>query len=72
MAGAEELKVYALGGRRVVFVGAGQGEGLQVHLGSCGFPAGVVRTPGSDLDRLELERHTDVGAAQAALDRWPG
>jgi len=71
MVSAEELKVYALGGRRVVFVRAGRGEGLRAHLGSHGFPAGVERTPGSGLDRLELERHADLGAAQAVLDDWP-
>ena len=52
MASAEELKVYALGGRRVVYVVAGRGEGLRAHLGSRGFPAGVARTPG--FDRLEV------------------
>jgi hypothetical protein len=71
MARAEELKVYALGGRRVVYVRAGRGEGLRAHLGSRGFPTGVVQTPVSGLDRLEFERHADVVAAQAALDDWP-
>ena len=71
MTGAEELKVYGLGGRRVVYVRAGRGEGLRAHLGSRGFPAGVAQMPGSSLDRLELLRHADVEAAQAALDDWP-
>jgi hypothetical protein len=69
MTGAEELKVYALGGRRVVYVRSGGGEGLRQHLGSRGFPAGVA--PAAGFDRLELERHADVTCVQAALDDWP-
>jgi hypothetical protein len=68
---AEELKVYALGSRRVVYAPEGRGEVLRLHLGSRGFRAEVARTPGSPLERLELERHADIGAAQAALDDWP-
>jgi hypothetical protein len=65
---AEELKVYALGGRRFVYVSAGRGERLRDHLGACGFPAAVV--PAAGFDRLELERHADLHVAQAALDDW--
>ena len=71
MASAEELKVYALGGRRVVYVRAGRVEALRAHLGSRGFPAGLTRVPTPGLDRLELERHANVAGAQAALDEWP-
>jgi len=69
MTSTKELKVYALGGRRVVYVRAGRGERLRDHLGSRGFPAGITQAAG--LDRLELERHTDVVEAQAVLDDWP-
>jgi hypothetical protein len=69
MVSAEELKVYALGGRRVVFVRAGWGEELRDHLSSRGFPARVALFP--VFDRLELELHAHVGEAQAALDDWP-
>jgi hypothetical protein len=69
MTSAEELKVYALGGRRVVFVRAGRGEKLLDHLGTRGFLAGLARAAG--FDRLELERHADVEEVQAALDEWP-
>ena len=69
---AQELKVYALGSRRVVYAPAGHGEGLRAHLGSRGFPAEMAPQPvGSAFDRIELERHTDACAAQAALDDWP-
>ena len=71
MASAEELKVYALGSRRVVYVRAGRVEGLRAHLRSRGFLAGLTCVAGSGLDRLELERHANVAAAQAALDEWP-
>jgi len=71
MTSAEQLKVYALGGRRVVYVRKGQGDGLQAHLGSRGFPTGVPQSQGSGLDRHELERHADGRGAQAALDDWP-
>jgi hypothetical protein len=71
LASAEELKVYALGGRRVVCVRAGQGQRLRDHLRSRGFPAGVTPTPAAGLDRLELERHSDPGTVQAVLDDWP-
>ena len=67
---AQELKVYALGSRRVVYAPAGRGEGLRAYLGSRGFPAEVVRLP-AGLDRVELERHADPVAVQAALDAWP-
>ena len=68
---ADELKVYAVGGRRVVFVRMGSAERLREHLGSRGFPSGLTRQPGAGFDRLELERHADVEEAQAALDEWP-
>jgi hypothetical protein len=68
MTGAEELTVYALGGRRFVYVGAGRGERLRDHLGARGFPAAVV--PAAGYDRLELERYADLAEAQAALDDW--
>jgi hypothetical protein len=68
---AEELKVYAVGGRRVVFVCAGMAEGVRDHMGSRGFPAEVSRTPGPGLDRLELPRHANIEEAQAVLDTWP-
>jgi len=68
MSSAEELKVYALGGRRVVYVAAGRGEGLRAHLGSRGYPSGVAQAPG--FDRLELERFADAEAVQAVLDHW--
>jgi hypothetical protein len=66
MTGAEELKVYALGARRVVY---GRGEKGRDHLGSRGFPAPLAQVAG--YDRLELDRHADVGEAQAALDDCP-
>ena len=70
MARAEELKVYALGGRRVVFVRAGRGEGLRAHLGSRGFPTGAVHTPVSGLDRLELaDQYAPV--SEARRFGWP-
>jgi hypothetical protein len=68
---AEELKLYALGGRRIVFVQSGSAERLREHLGARGFPAGLTRRPGVEFDRLELDRHADPEAAQAALDDWP-
>lgn len=68
MTAAEELKVYALGGRRVLYVSAGRGEQLRAHLGARGFPAAVV--PAAGFDRLELERHADLVEAQAALADW--
>ena len=57
--------------RRVVYAAEGRGEALRLQLGSRGFWAEVARTPGLPLERLELERHADVAAAQAALDDWP-
>jgi hypothetical protein len=71
MSVAKELKVYAVGGRRVVFVRVGGAEGLREHLGTRGFPAGLTQLEGTGFDRLELERHADVEEAQAALDDWP-
>jgi hypothetical protein len=44
---------------------------LREHLGARGFPAGLTRRPEVEFDRLELERHADLEAAQTALDAWP-
>ena len=54
MTSTQELKIYALGGRRVVYA---RWEGREVQA--------------AGLDRLELERHADVGEAQAALNDCP-
>jgi hypothetical protein len=71
MGSAEELKVYAVGGRRVVYVRPEGADELRTHLRSRGFPAGLTRTAGPGLDWLELERHSDLRDAQAAVDDWP-
>src|ERR1700733_850294 len=71
MRSAEELKVYAIGGRRVVFVRASQVEGLRGYLDSRGVLSEVGRPQGLGVDRLELDQHTDIREVQAVVDDWP-
>jgi hypothetical protein len=65
---AQELKVYALGSRRIVYAPAGRGEDVRLHLASHGIASEFAhRDP---FGRLELERFADAQTVQAVLDDW--
>jgi hypothetical protein len=65
---AQELKVYALGSRRIVYAPAGRGEDVRLHLASHGIVSELAhRDP---FGRLELERFADAQTVQAVLDDW--
>jgi hypothetical protein len=65
---AQELKVYALGSRRVVYAPAGRGEDLRLHLASLGIASQLAHPATSG--RLELDRFADAETVQAVLDGW--
>jgi hypothetical protein len=65
---ALELKVYALGSRRVVYAPPGRGEELRSHLASQGIASELAHPAASG--RLELDRFADVETVQAVLDDW--
>ena len=65
---AQELKVYALGSRRIVYAPAGRGEDVRLHLASHGIASELAHL--DPLGRLELERFADAQTVQAVLDDW--
>jgi hypothetical protein len=65
---AQELKVYALGSRRIVYSTAGRGEDVRLHLAAHGIASELAHL--DPFDRLELERFADAQTVQAVLDDW--
>ena len=65
---AQELKVYALGSRRIVYAPAGRGEDVRLHLAAHGIASELAHH--DPFGRLELERFADAQTVQAVLDDW--
>ena len=65
---AQELKVYALGSRRIVYAPAGRGEDVRLYLAAYGIASELAHL--DPFGRLELDRFADAQTVQAVLDDW--
>ncbi len=65
---AQELKVCALGRRRIVYAPAARGEDVRLHLAAYGIASELAHL--NPFSRLERKRFADVPTVQAVLVGW--
>ena len=66
----EELKVFTLGGQKVIHVPNGRGEELRIHLAAHGIRSQVSPAAQTGHERLEVEGDVDPESLQALVDQW--
>jgi len=64
------LRVYAVGGQKVIHVPGGRGEELRIHLASHGINAKVSPAAETPFERLEVFGDVDDDTLRAIVDEW--